>query len=212
VHGRGQIWDISDKENPRTIARVHNPNVEFFHSAAFSWDGRTVIYGDEAGGGTGPRCRQQDPDTLGALWFYDVGSLDTLDGTTVEPELSHFKVPRIQGDLPNCTMHNFNTLPTMKRNVLGRARLRRDEAVRQLERGRQEAPPLQPADAGRHPALKLARWRPGATRASVSAQARAGRRRRRSARTPSSAAASTATASAPWVTAPAAALNERWKA
>ena len=70
--GEGQIWDISDKENPKTIARIHNPNVEFFHSAAFSWDGRTVIFGDEAGGGTGPRCRPQDADTLGALWFYDV--------------------------------------------------------------------------------------------------------------------------------------------
>ena len=70
--GEGQIWDISDKENPKTIARIHNPNVEFFHSAAFSWDGRTVVFGDEAGGGTGPRCRPQDADTLGALWFYDV--------------------------------------------------------------------------------------------------------------------------------------------
>jgi hypothetical protein len=116
--GEGQIWDISDKENPRTIARVHNRNVEFFHSATFSWDGRTVVYGDEAGGGTGPRCRQQDPDTLGALWFYDVASLDTMDGATAEAPLSHWKVPRIQGDLPNCTMHNFNTLPIKGRNVL----------------------------------------------------------------------------------------------
>ena len=44
-----------------TIARVHNPNVEFFHSAAFSWDGKTVVFGDEAGGGTGARCRSVDP-------------------------------------------------------------------------------------------------------------------------------------------------------
>ncbi len=64
------------------------------------------------------RCRAQDPDTLGALWFYDVASLDTTDGTTAEQPLSHFKVPRVQGDLPNCTMHNLNTLPTTKRNVL----------------------------------------------------------------------------------------------
>ena len=75
--GEGQIWDISDKENPKTIARIHNPNVEFFHSAAFSWDGRTVVFGDEAGGGTGPRCRPQDADTLGALWFYDVRASTT---------------------------------------------------------------------------------------------------------------------------------------
>ena len=121
--GEGQIWDISDKENPRTIARVHNPSVEFFHSATFSWDGRTVIYGDEAGGGTQPRCRedsgagQPDPDTLGALWFYDVASLDTMADVGVETPLSHWKVPRYQG-AANCTMHNFNTLPTLKRDVL----------------------------------------------------------------------------------------------
>ena len=116
--GEGQIWDISDKAQPRAIARVHNPKVEFFHSATFSWDGKTVVYGDEAGGGTGPRCRAQDPSTLGALWFYDVASLDTTDDTSVEEPLSHWKVPRVQGDLPNCTMHNFNTLPMLRRDVL----------------------------------------------------------------------------------------------
>ena len=115
--GEGQIWDISDKANPRTIARVHNPSVEFFHSATFSWDGKTVVYGDEAGGGTQPRCREQDADTLGALWFYDVASLKTMDDTTADPPLSHFKVPRLQ-DAANCTMHNFNTLPIAGRNVL----------------------------------------------------------------------------------------------
>jgi hypothetical protein len=116
--GEGQIWDISDKENPRTIARVHNPNVEFWHSATFSWDGRTVVFGDEAGGGTQPRCREgTDPDTLGALWFYDLASLDTNDDTSVADPLSHWKVPRYQG-IANCTMHNFNTLPIAGRNVL----------------------------------------------------------------------------------------------
>ncbi len=31
--GEGQIWDISDPENPTTLARIHNPNVDFWHSA-----------------------------------------------------------------------------------------------------------------------------------------------------------------------------------
>ncbi len=121
----GQIWDLSDLENPKTIARVHNPNVEFFHSATFSYDGERVIFGDEAGGGTGPRCRTQDAKTLGALWFYDVEYMDNMDDTTVENWRSSWKVPRIQEKLtpeqaqdPNCTMHNFNVLPTKKRDVL----------------------------------------------------------------------------------------------
>ncbi len=121
----GQIWDLSDLENPKTIARIHNPNVEFFHSATFSQDGKRVVFGDEAGGGTGPRCRSTDPATLGALWFYDVRSLDNMDDATVEPWRSSWKVPRVQekqtpeqAQDPNCTMHNFNTLPTRKRDVL----------------------------------------------------------------------------------------------
>jgi len=113
----GQIWDIRNIERPRTVARIHNPNVEFFHSAAFTYDGSTVLFGDEAGGGTQPRCRTQDPTTLGAIWIYDVPSLDVRDSTTVEPALSHYKIPRVQGDVARCTMHNFNVLPTFRRYV-----------------------------------------------------------------------------------------------
>ena len=122
--GEGQIWDISDPENPRTTGRVFNPNVEFWHSATFSYDGERVVFGDEAGGGTGPACRTSDPRTRGALWFYDVDSIDSLGEQVVTPR-SSWKVPRIQEKLtpdqaqdPNCTMHNFNTLPTKKGDVL----------------------------------------------------------------------------------------------
>ena len=41
-----------------------------------------------------------------------------MDGSTPEQPLSSWKVPRVQGELPNCTMHNFNTVPTYKRNLL----------------------------------------------------------------------------------------------
>jgi hypothetical protein len=114
----GQIWDISDPLAPRTIARIHNPAVEFFHSAAFTWDGQVVVFGDEAGGGTGPRCRDRDPATLGAVWFYRVADLDVLDGTTREAPLGSYKVPRNQGDAANCTMHNFNVIPVEGRYIL----------------------------------------------------------------------------------------------
>jgi hypothetical protein len=123
--GEGQIWDISDLENPRTVGRVFNPNVEFWHSATFSYDGRRVIFGDEAGGGTGPACRTSDPMTRGALWFYDVEQIDSVEAEEVVTPRSSWKVPRIQEKLtpeqaqdPNCTMHNFNTLPTKHGDVL----------------------------------------------------------------------------------------------
>lgn len=113
----GQIWDISDPANPKTIARVHNPNINIWHSASFTWDGRVVLFGDEAGGGGQPRCRSTDPATLGAMWFYDLASLDTLDGTTVQTPLGSFKIGRVQGDAANCTTHNFNVVPVSGRYI-----------------------------------------------------------------------------------------------
>lgn len=113
----GQIWDISDVENPTTIARIHNPAFDFWHSATFTWDGSTVLFGDEAGGGTSPRCRATDPDTVGAIWLYDLASLDNRDATTPETPLSHYKISRVQGDNARCTMHNFNVLPVEGRYV-----------------------------------------------------------------------------------------------
>jgi LVIVD repeat-containing protein len=113
----GQIWDISNPERPETLARIHNHNFDIWHSSTFSWDGEFVVFGDEAGGGTQPRCRQSDPDTVGAVWFYDLGALDNMDGMTEETPLGHYKMPRPQGEA-NCTMHNFNVIPTEKRHVL----------------------------------------------------------------------------------------------
>jgi hypothetical protein len=123
--GEGHIWDISDLEEPKVVGRVFNPNVEFWHSATFSYDGRRVIFGDEAGGGTGPACTSADPMTRGALWFYDVDQIDSVEAEEVVTPRSSWKVPRIQEKLkpdqaqhPNCTMHNFNTLPTAEGDVL----------------------------------------------------------------------------------------------
>jgi hypothetical protein len=113
----GQIWDISDIERPRTVARVHNPAVDFFHSATFTYDGSTVLFGDEAGGGVSPRCRTTDASSVGAIWMYDVPTLDVTDGSTPEAPLSHFKIDRVQGDKARCTMHNFNVLPVEDRYV-----------------------------------------------------------------------------------------------
>ena len=121
LHGRGPDLGHLRQGEPATIARIHNPNVEFFHSATFSWDGKTVVYGDEAGGGTQPRCRPQDRRHA---WRAVVlrrrqprhdgrrptrrGAAEPLEGP------AHDQGVRA----PNCTMHNFNTLPTTKRDVL----------------------------------------------------------------------------------------------
>ncbi len=57
----GQLWDISDPEEPRLIKRVDNPNVEFWHNASFTYDGRVVAFSDEAGGGVGRGASRATP-------------------------------------------------------------------------------------------------------------------------------------------------------
>ena len=71
--GEGQIWDISDKEQPRTIARIHNleRGVLPLRGVLLGRQGRSSSATRPAGA-RAPRCRPEDPDTLGALWFYDV--------------------------------------------------------------------------------------------------------------------------------------------
>lgn len=101
----GQLWDISDPLNPTLKWRYDNPvvnpeNIDLFHSATFSWDGKVVAFGDESGGGGAARC--VDPnDDQGRIWF-----LDTETGE----ELASYKIPRSVEET-RCTMHNFNFIP-----------------------------------------------------------------------------------------------------
>ncbi|HEX6290843.1 MAG TPA: hypothetical protein VFZ66_16785 [Herpetosiphonaceae bacterium] len=107
-----QIWDISDPANPVFLRRFDDPvintrNSDLWHSAAFSWDGRVVAFGDESGGGSAARCATPN-DLRGRIWFLDLESW-TLQGT--------FKIPRVV--TTSCTMHNFNFIPlTGGRKVL----------------------------------------------------------------------------------------------
>jgi hypothetical protein len=105
----GQIWDISDITNPEPIHTLTTPDVKAWHSAQFTWDGSRVAFGDEAGGGVIGRCREQDYPNTGAVWIYDVASGD---------ELGNYKLPRFFPEEDHCTMHNFNFVPGVERDIL----------------------------------------------------------------------------------------------
>ncbi|CRK55138.1 putative secreted protein [Alloactinosynnema sp. L-07] len=103
----GQIWDISDRAHPKVLHTITTPQVKAWHSAQFTWDGRRVTFGDEAGGGALARCRAVDQSTTGAVWTYDVATAS---------ELGHYKIPRVEPGV--CTMHNFSYVPGVDRDIL----------------------------------------------------------------------------------------------
>jgi Ca2+-binding RTX toxin-like protein len=99
----GQLWDISNPENPAFRNRWRNDNnttIDLYHSAGFTWDGKMVIFGDEAGGGGDSRCRYTK-DQQGRFWFHELDSLRPVGS---------FKIPRPQTG--NCTGHIYNAIPT----------------------------------------------------------------------------------------------------
>jgi hypothetical protein len=102
----GQIWDISNPVKPVTLKRIDNPEINFWHGAAFTWDGKIVAFGDEL---FPSDCNANEPDTRGAVWFYDASNPSA--------PLGHFRIPRPQpGD--ECTVHNFNVIPVRNHYLL----------------------------------------------------------------------------------------------
>jgi hypothetical protein len=87
----------------------NNQAVSIGHSAAFSYDGKTVVFGWEPGGGTSPQCQTTTAALNKTLFF-----MNTETGETVGTLLH----PRHQTNLENCTWHNFNTVPTKGGNYL----------------------------------------------------------------------------------------------
>jgi len=109
-----QLWDITNPTQPMILAHIVNPAINIHHSTTFSWDGNTLVIGDEMGGAAAaPGCvfsTQGSP--AGALWFYDVTN------RAIPVVRSSYHIP--QQDLGIvCSAHNFNTLPlTSGRDVL----------------------------------------------------------------------------------------------
>ena len=64
--GNGILIDISDPANPMRLDAVADPLFSYWHGATFSNDGKTVVFTDEWGGGTGARCRATDQLNWGA--------------------------------------------------------------------------------------------------------------------------------------------------
>jgi len=112
--GNGILLDISDPVHPERLDAVADPNFAFWHSATFNNDGTKVIFTDEWGGGTRPRCRATDQMTWGADAIFDVVDRKLRFG-------GYFKMPAPQTETENCVAHNGSIIPVPGRDIMAQA-------------------------------------------------------------------------------------------
>jgi hypothetical protein len=112
--GNGIILDISNPVDPVRIAAVSDPNYAFWHSANFNNAGTKVLFTDEWGGGSQPRCRATDPMNWGA------DAIFKLENRKLTLQ-SYFKMPAPQTEMENCVAHNGSLIPVPGRDILVQA-------------------------------------------------------------------------------------------
>lgn len=112
--GNGILLDISDPVHPVRIDQVSDKNFAYWHSATFNNDGTKVIFTDEWGGGTNPRCRATDLPNWGADAIFDI-----VDRKLVFK--GYYKMPAPQTDTENCVAHNGSLVPVPGRDIKAQA-------------------------------------------------------------------------------------------
>jgi len=108
--GNGILLDVSDPVNPVRLDAVSDPSFAYWHSATFNNDGTKVIFTDEWGGGTSPRCRDTDLPSWGANAIFEI-----LNKKMVFR--SYFKLPAAQTATENCVAHNGSLIPVPGRDI-----------------------------------------------------------------------------------------------
>jgi hypothetical protein len=109
--GHGILRDISDPANPKRLDAAGDKNFAYWHSATFNNDGTKVIFTDEWGGGTRPRCRKEDQMTWGANAIFDVVDKKLVFG-------GYYKMPAPQTEQENCVAHNGSLIPVPGRDIM----------------------------------------------------------------------------------------------
>jgi hypothetical protein len=108
--GNGILLNISDPVHPVRIDAVSDPNYAFWHSASFNNAGTKVVFTDEWGGGSQPRCRATDPMSWGADAIFNLskGKMTLA---------SYYKMPAPQTETENCVAHNGSLIPIPGRDI-----------------------------------------------------------------------------------------------
>jgi hypothetical protein len=108
------VWSLDPDDggsltDPAILYSQPIQGVSIGHSASFTWDGETLIFGHEPGGGGQAQCQATSPEVNKTMFFFDA---DTGD------EVGRWVLPRPQSNTENCTIHNYNIVPTGKRDVV----------------------------------------------------------------------------------------------
>jgi hypothetical protein len=109
--GNGILLDISDPVHPVRLDAVTDKSFAYWHSATFNNDGTKVIFTDEWGGGTRPRCRATDPINWGADAVFDIVDRKLRFG-------GYYKMPAAQTEQENCVAHNGSLIPVPGRDIM----------------------------------------------------------------------------------------------
>jgi len=112
--GYGLLLDIKDAAHPVRIGAAADSNMSFWHSATFNNDGSKVLFSDEWGGGTAPRCRSTDKYEWGA------DAIFTLQNNQMTFK-SYYKMPAAQTRFENCVAHNGSLIPIPGRDIMVQA-------------------------------------------------------------------------------------------
>ena len=112
--GNGILLDISDPVNPKRLDAAIDKNFAYWHSASFNNDGTKVIFTDEWGGGTAPRCRATDLLTWGANAIFNIVDKKLVFG-------GYYKMPAPQTNQENCVAHNGSLIPVPGRDIMVQA-------------------------------------------------------------------------------------------
>jgi hypothetical protein len=109
--GHGLLLDISDPVNPVRLDAAADSNFAYWHSATFNNDGTKILFSDEWGGGTQPKCRAGDKPEWGA------NAIFTIENRKLKFQ-SYYKIPTVQTGAENCVAHNGSLVPIPGRDVM----------------------------------------------------------------------------------------------
>ena len=108
----GLLVDISNPEKPVRLDARADTNFSLWHTAVFSNDGKSVVFTDEWGGGTGPMCQKTSEMEMGG------NTILTIDAQKKNTQHAYFKIPTAQSAQENCVSHNGGLVPVPGRDIM----------------------------------------------------------------------------------------------